>query len=309
MLPFNFNHLYYFYIVAKCGSFSRAADDLRVSQSSISVQIQQFEKSLGHRFFDRVKTGVTLTEPGHIMFTYADSVFSDVDRLLSSLREMEHTLRGSITVGTVNSIGIYLLPELLKHFSRVHPDVRVGIDFKRPKELVDSVRAGRLDFVVLTSQRRYTGLTGVPLQKNKMFLVAPPEHPLIKQDTISLGDLEGYPFLGFEEGMQTRSMMDALFRRMSLSIEYAMESSNVATIKHMAMAGLGLAILPEPVVAPEIRQGLLVRPDLPSLYLTQEITLYYKTNRAMTAEKREFLKAMQRELDPAATRRSDAGPH
>ena len=98
--------------------------------------------------------------------------------------------------------------------------------------------------------------------------------------------------------MQSRMMMDAHFKRLNLSIEYVMESSNVATLKHMVMAGLGLAILPEQVVAPEIRDGQLVRPSIPSLYMTQEITAYYRRNRVLTPAKKEFLRVMKGELQP-----------
>ncbi len=294
LLPLNFNHLYYFYVVARRGSFSQAAEELRVSQSAISVQIKQFEASLGHTLFNRVKAGVELTESGEVVFQYAEKIFSDVEKVRSDLEAMEHDLTGTISIGTVNSIGIYFLPEVLKEFNEEYPQVKVGIIFKSPAELVAGVRGGKIDFAILTSNRRYAGLTSVPIQKNKMFLVAPPDHPLAAQEQIALADLEKYPFLGFEEGMETRAMMDALFRRMSLSIEYVVESSNVATIKHMAMAGLGLAILPETAVGPEIRQGLLVRPAVPSLYMVQEITAYHKTSRPLTPTKSEFLAGMQR---------------
>jgi DNA-binding transcriptional LysR family regulator len=83
---------------------------------------------------------------------------------------------------------------------------------------------------------------------------------------------------------------------MSHAIEYAMKAPNTATIKHMAMAGLGLAILPETAVGAEIRDGRLVRLSLPSLYMVQEVTLYHKENRALTPAKQEFVKLLQRKL-------------
>jgi len=298
MLPFNFNHLYYFYVVATQGSFSHAADELGVSQSSISVQIKQLEETLGHRLFNRIKTGVELTEPGQVAFQYAEDIFSEADGLKDALQAVEHSVRGLITIGTVNSIGIYMLPNLLKIFNSEYPDVKINIIFKQQAELVEATRRGRVDFAIFTTNRAYTGLSNVPLQKNKMFLVAPSGHALTRGSDVALSEIEKYPFLGFEEGMQSRMMMDAHFKRLNLSVEYVMESSNVATLKHMVMAGLGLAILPEQVVAPEIRDGQLVRPSIPSLYMTQEITAYYRRNRVLTPAKKEFLRVMKGELQP-----------
>jgi DNA-binding transcriptional LysR family regulator len=299
VLPFNFNHLYYFYVIATQGSFSLAARVLMVSQSSLSVQMKQFESALGHRLFDRRKTGVELTESGEVLFQYAEGVFHDVDGVRDALEAMQHKIRGTLSISTVNSIGIYILPDILKDFREIYPEIKFEIDFRSHREVVDTVRGGKAHFAILTTSRSYSGLTSVPLRKIKMFVVAPPKHPLAGREEVSPRDIEEYPFVAYEEGMETRMMMDALFKRMGLRIEYALESSNVATIKHMVMAGLGISILPEPAVTTEIHQRTLMRLPIPSLFLAQEITLYHKTNRTLTPTKREFLKFIQKELGTA----------
>jgi DNA-binding transcriptional LysR family regulator len=304
MLPLNFNHLYYFYVVATHGSFSRAAEELRISQSSISVQIKQFESSVDRRLFDRVKSGVELTDSGQVVFQYAERVFREVGELTARLEEMDQRITGSIKVGTVNSIGIYMLPAFLGDFNADHAEVKIGIEFESPRELSNRLLAGRLDFAILPSNRKYDGLTATMLTKNKLFLLAPPDHPLAHKGRVVPSDLERYPFLGYEEGMEIRGMMDGLFRRMSLAIEYAMESSNVATLKHMVMAGVGLGLLPETAVGEEIRRGQLVRLQIPSLYLAQEITIYYKTNRTLNPARTEFLKRARAHFAPKHPKRA-----
>lgn len=296
MLPLNFNHLYYFYAVAKHGSFSKASTELRISQSSISVQIKQFETSLGHTLFNRIKTGVELTESGQILYQYADDVFHDVERVQDALEAVEHQIRGSISIGTVNSIGIYMLPELLKVFHDEFPHVKIGVDLQTGADLVEQARVGKIDFAILTSNRQYAGLTKIPLKKNKLFLVAPPDHPLAGKESVSPAELEKYPFLGFEEGLEISTMTEALFRRMALSIEYVMASTSVATVKHMVLAGLGLAILPETAVGNEIRRRRLARIDIPTLFMVQEVTIYYKSSRPLTPSRKEFLRVVREEL-------------
>jgi len=296
MLPLNFNHLYYFYAVAKAGSFSEAARELNVSQSSISVQIRQFENYLGHTLFNRLKKGVERTESGEVVFQFAEELFHDVDRIWNDLEAMERQIKGNLSIGTIDSFGIYTLPGVLKEFTARFPEVKVAVHFGAPRQLAEMLQTGKVDIAVLTSSRRYGGLTSVALREMKMFLVAPPGHPLATAGTVNPRELENHPFIGYEEGSETRMMMDAFFRRMSLSIEYALESSNVATVKHMVMADLGLSVLPETAVGEEIRDGRLVRIDVQGLYLAQRITLYYKTNRTLTPTRREFLKFLQRTL-------------
>lgn len=296
MLPLNFNHLYYFYIVAKAGSFSEAARELNVSQSSVSVQIRLFEDYLEHKLFNRLKKGVELTESGMVVFQFAEEVFHDVDRIWNDLAAMERQVKGTLALGTINSFGIYTLPGLLKEFTGRFPEVKVAVQFGTSRHLADMLQAGKCDLAIVNSTRRVAGLTGVPLQETKLFLVALPDHPLATAGSVNPRELENHPFIGYEEGSETRAMMDALFRRMSLSIEYALESSNVATVKHMVLAGLGLSVLPEMAVGEEIREGRLVRLDVPGFIMAQKMTLYYKTNRTLTPTRREFLNFMQHEF-------------
>jgi DNA-binding transcriptional LysR family regulator len=174
--------------------------------------------------------------------------------------------------------------------------VRVTVQFGTSRQLADMLQTGKVDLAIVNSTRRFAGLTGVSLGETKFFLVVRSDHPLAAAETINPRELENHPFIGYEEGSETRTMMDAYFRRMSLSIEYALESSNVATIKHMVMAGLGLSLLPETAVGEEIRDGRLVRIDVQGLYMAQRMTLFYKTNRTLTPTRKEFLKFMEHEL-------------
>ncbi len=284
----NLNHFYYFYEVARHGSFTGAARDLMVSQSALSVQVRSLEEELGGPLFDRRKGGVDLTEAGDRAFETAERIFQDIDHLLSDLRESERRIGGSVSIGTVNSIGIYLLPRILSRFKSDYPDVRVKVTFQEGEGVVDLLTQGRVDFIIVPWNRRYGGLDGVRLTRNKMFLVAKPDHPLAGRDNVSPRELERYPFVGYQEGMYTRSMIDGYFKRMSVSIEYTIESTNAATIKHMVLAGMGLGIVPDFAVSGELRRGQLSRVEMPTLMLTQEMMLYSRRNRTLSRTGTEF---------------------
>lgn len=294
MAAINLNHLYYFYEVARHGSFTRAARELLVSQSALSVQVRALETALGGALFDRRRNGVVLTDPGQRAFEVAERVFSEVDRLVADFQKTDRLVEASVTVCTVNSIGIYVLPDLLRAYREKQPEVKIRLDFRESERVMDQLYQGKTDLAVVPWERAYPDLTAVPLARQKMFLVAPPDHPLTRNPRPLPRDLEGYPFVGYSEGMHIRSMIDALFRRMSLRVEYAVESSNAATIKQMVIAGMGLAFLPETAVAADIRRGVLARLDVPPLVMSQDVTLYYRRNRTLpraAAEFAEFLKS------------------
>jgi DNA-binding transcriptional LysR family regulator len=285
----NLNHLFYFYEVARRGSFTRAARDLLVAQSALSVQIKALETALGTPLFDRRRSGVELTEAGQVAFSAAERIFADVDQLVADLGQTGRRVAGGVSVGTVNSIGIYQLPDVLSEFRKKFPDIRVRVDFRESEGVMDMLFQGKNDIAIVPWQRAYSELNALPLTRHKMFLVAPPEHPLAALERVTPHDLEKYQFVGYHEGMHTRSMIDALFKRMSLNIEYSIESSNSATIKQMVLAGMGIAFLPEIAVAAELRRGQLARLDVPPLVMHQDVTLYTRKNRTLTRSATEFV--------------------
>ncbi|MFH1754663.1 MAG: LysR family transcriptional regulator [Candidatus Latescibacterota bacterium] len=294
MNSINMKHLLYFHAVARNRSITGASRELMISQSSLSIQIKQFENSLGHQLFNRRKTGVELTESGEIVYQCAERVYQEMENLKDLLEQTEHQVHGTIAIGTVNSIGIYMLPDLLKGFREAYPEVRIKIEFKSAIEVIDILQAGKVDVAIITWNRKYNDLTAVPLRRNKMFLVGPPDHPLAGIGNISPRELENYPFIGFEKGTPTRMMLDSLFKRMAIDVDYTMESGNVATIKHMVLAGMGLAFLPEVAVGQEIRDERLCRLEIPTMVMSQEITLYHKKSRSLSATKKEFIQFLQK---------------
>ncbi len=281
MATINLNHLHYFYEVARHGSFTRAARELLVSQSALSVQIRALESSLGSRLFDRRSGGVVLTDAGQRAFAVAERVFADVDQLISDFRQSGRLLAGAVSIGTVNSIGIYVLPAILTKYRAKYPDVRIHIDFRESERVMDQLIQGKTDLAVVPWERSYPDLNAIPLTRQKLFIVAPADHPLARADQVNPRDLEAHPFVGYHEGMHTRAMIDALFKRMSITVHYVVESTNAATIKHMVMAGMGLGFLPESAVSSEIRRGQLVRLEVPLLVISQDVTLYLRKNRTL----------------------------
>ena len=298
MASINLNHLHYFYEVARHGSFTRAARELLVSQSALSVQIRALETSLGARLFDRRNAGVVLTDAGQRAFSVAERIFADVDQLIADFRQSDRVQAGAVSVGTVNSIGIYALPEILTAYRAKYPDVRIQIDFRESERVMDQLIQGKTDLAVVPWERSYPDLNAIPLTRQKLFIVAPPGHPLTRAAQVSPRDLEVHPFVGYHEGMHTRAMIDALFKRMAISVRYAVESTNAATIKHMVMAGMGLGFLPEMAVASEIRRGQLVRLDVPPLMMSQDVTLYLRKNRTLPRAAVGFVEFLQDYFKP-----------
>jgi len=311
MASINLHHLFYFYEVARHGSFTRASRELLVSQSALSVQIKALETSLGASLFDRRRGGVVLTDAGQRAFGVAERVFAEVDQMVDDFRQSDRRVKGAVSVGTVNSIGIYVLPEILTSFRDKFPDIRVRVDFRESERVMDQLYQGKTDLAIVPWQRTYADLIATTLTRHKLFLVVPPDHALAGASDLSPRDLEPHAFVGYHEGMHTRAMIDALFKRMAMNIEYSIESSNAATIKQMVLAGMGIAFLPEIAIGAELRQGRLVRLDVPALAMSQDVTLYVRKNRTLSRSAANFTQFLQGHFDSTkrvSEKRGRGGP-
>ena len=250
-MSLNYNHLRYFWAVARDGNLTRTAARLNVSQSSLSVQIAKLEQRLGHRLFDRTARQLILTEAGRIALDHADAIFASGDDLIATLAETGNT-RKLVRVGA--------LATLSRNFQ---------LDFVRPllgrADFDIVVRSGSLDEllaglvalsidVVLTNQppriEAGTGLVAQLIASQELSLVAPPG---MVTPGISLGKLlRDFPVLLPAPGSGARTGFDALAARLGVIPQIAAEIDDMAMMRLMAREGAAIAVLPPIVVKDEL---------------------------------------------------------
>jgi DNA-binding transcriptional LysR family regulator len=294
MLPCNFNHLYYFYRVAAHKSVSKASKELLIAQSALSTQLKQLEESFNTTLFNRTKGGMTLTETGEIVFRYAMSMFETFEQMKRELVLAEKEVRGPLRLGSVNSVGIYFLPEVLTAFHRKFPDVEVEMEMHTSSRVMELLQENLVDLALIAWDRQYPQLDSAVIMQDALLLVAHPEHPLTRKRNPSLSDLSEHRFVGYEPGTPTRILIDAHFKGLGVSLDYVLSLSNIATIKHMAVAGMGLTFLPRLAVELEIKERILRAVNIPEAQIERPVTLYWKSRRVLSRpaeEFRTFLKA------------------
>lgn len=289
MLPVNFNHLYYFYRVAVHHSVSRASKELLIAQSALSTQLKQLEESMEVTLFNRTKGGMDLTENGELVFRYASQMFEAYEEMRRAMILAEKEVRGPLTLSSVNSIGIYWLPRALTAFSREYPDVQIHLEMLSSNRVMESLQENQVDLSLIAWNRQYPLLESSVIQQNNMVLVAPPDHPLARKRNIGVTDLGGQKFVGYEPGTPTRIMIDQHFKNLGIHLDYVLASSNIATIKQLAIAGMGLAFLPEFSLNLEFSQKMLKPLRIPEAELERPVTVYWKERRVLSRPAKAFL--------------------
>ncbi|MEW5960486.1 MAG: selenium metabolism-associated LysR family transcriptional regulator [Chloroflexota bacterium] len=253
----NFHRLKVFYLVARLGSFSQAAEELYTSQPNVSKHVQQLEAELGVSLFHRLGGSIELTEAGRAVYRYAQQVFDQTAELQRTLAELEGLTRGYLRLGASSTPGLYLLPELVAAFGRHYPGLEMSFSIGNSQQVVDEVLAGKLDLGFVEGFVEAAGLQRQPFGRDEVVLIAPAGHRLAGQVDIAATELTEEIFVGRELGSGTRQAMEAILANLGFSPQRTLELPSCEAIKRSVAAGLGLSFVSRSAIDLELNQGLL----------------------------------------------------
>ena len=241
--------------IAETGSFTACGRKLNVSQSAISRQIALLEDELGEPLFLRVGRQVRMTPAAESLVQLGQRVFQDVRDTVGAITDHTRALRGTLRLAGGMTVCLYVLPPLLEHLKRVHPQLDIRVTVATATRSVAEIRAGRHDAGLLTLPVDESDLVTVPVLREELMLVTMPSHPLAKRKKIVPQDLAGEPFVLFEPGSATRRVIDSFFVTEKIEPVIVMDTENVEIIKAMVKTGLGISIVPYQAVAREVSYG------------------------------------------------------
>ena len=239
------NALKAFVEVARVSSFSKASENLFLTQPAISKRIATLEDELQVKLFDRIGKNIFLTEAGNKLLPKAVDMLNqseDIRRLASSL---DNQIKGRLTLGTSHHIGLHRLPPVLKRFIREYNDVDLDIKFMDSEEACNAVETGELEIAIVT-------LPHTPADKLQTELIWPDplaimvnnEHPLAGKQQVSFKKLEMYPAVIPGKGTYTREILDEVLKQNNIKPQVIMSTNYLETLKMLAGIGLGWTLLP-----------------------------------------------------------------
>lgn len=239
--------------IAETGSFTASGKKLNVSQSAISRQILLLEEELGEPLFLRVGRHVRMTPAAESLVQLGQRVFQDVRETVGTITDRTRDLRGTLRLSGGMTVCLYVFPRLLKHLRRAHPHLDVRLTVATAGRSVQEIRAGRVDAGLLTLPIDESDLVTVPVLREELLVVTPPDHPLARRRQVRPRDLAGQPFILFEVGSATRRVIDHFFATENIEPTIVMDTENVEIIKAMVKTGLGIGIVPYQSVEREVR--------------------------------------------------------
>lgn len=250
-----------FSAVAHHLSFTRAAEELCLTQPAVSMQVKQLENQLDVPLFEHLGKKIFLTEMGREVYHYSRSILQQIDELQGVLNSMKGLGKGRLKI-SVASTANYFIPVLLAGFCQRYPGVTVSLDVTNREALLSQLAENEVDLVVMGQPPEDMDLGYEAFLENPLVIVAPPEHPLAKAKKIPLRRLEQEVFLVREPGSGTRIAMERFFAQHDVRITTGMEVGSNEAIKQSVQAGLGLGLLSRDTVEMELALGRLVILDV-----------------------------------------------
>lgn len=254
----NLKQLKVFYYVAKHLSFTKAAEELFVTQPAVTMQVDALERHYGTRLFTRDKKGLGLTEAGSILFTYAERIMLLAFEADQSLLNLTTHPQGVLRLGTTKTWARVLMPTYILGFQERFPDISIQLDEGSSAEMAMSVLYGRNDVAIVGRVPYDDRLEVVPFpghEIDELVLAVHPDHPLAALASVTLKDLEATPLILREKGSGIRQVVMAEVEGQGLSLSVLLEASSVPFIKDLVAKGAGVSILTRISVDEEVRAG------------------------------------------------------
>jgi len=252
-----FRQLKVFAAVARHLSYTKAAKELHLSQPAVSMQIKQLEDSAGIDLFEQIGKKTYLTEAGREMFHYSKKIAQHLVEIEEVLAQLKGVSRGHLSIA-VASTANYFATRLLAAFAKSHEGVSFSLDVTNRESLLHQLEHNECDLVIMGQPPEGVELVTEAFMDNPLVVIAPPDHPLVGVEKVSMKRLQEETFVIRESGSGTRIAMSRFFDEKGFQLKTGMEMTSNEAIKQAVEAGLGLGIVSVHTLALELEVNHLV---------------------------------------------------
>lgn len=282
-----------FLAVVEEGGFNRATTRLRITQPALSYQIKQLEGELCTCLLNRRPSGASPTAAGRTLAQHAREVIEAVRKAKRAVEEMSDGVIGEFRIGTVNSVGIYFLPQILWSMRERFSDIKPMVLYRDSNEIIDALLSDKIDLALVANPRPDRRLRQEAIIEEKVSLVCGRSHPFFSRQRIRPSELKGQQFVTLSPENPTGKLIQEHLARIGVSVEPVVSTDNIETVKKMVQVGLGVSFIPDMVTCQDVTcgketksLGRLARIDVgPPLFRRIVLVTWkqFKTNRATAA--------------------------
>jgi DNA-binding transcriptional LysR family regulator len=284
-----------FYQVVRCGSISRAAEKLFLSQPSVSLQIQALERELGVTLFERRGPHLKLTPEGEVLFQLSEPLVDGIDKLQDSFAAQFGKLdSGELKIGAGESTILYILPEPVRQFVAAYPHVQMKLHNVTGRDGLKMLRADEIDFAVGSMLEVPEDIEYKPVVNYDPMLITPADHPLAQKaaagDKVTLEDVSRYGLILPPSHLSTWRIVKYVFQQNNLTFTVTLEAGGWEVIKKYVSLGMGISIVTDICLEGD---EALARIPLTDYFPQRSYGLVLRRGRFLSPQARRFIEIME----------------
>lgn len=241
----NLNHLQYFRVLAKLEHYTQAAQQLSITQPSLSHAISSLEKDLGVALFEKQGRNIRLTKHGHFFLTYVENALDEIERGEKKLRELTNQIEGSISLGFIPPLASHFIPSLVQSFlERENSNAQFSFGQGSTKQLIQGLKDNQYDLILCSHVESEPTIEFIPILQQDLVLVVSSKHPLSTKESVNLSELISYPFISFKKENELYYPINDLFKQENLIPEIVCEVEDTTAVLGFVSVNYGFSILP-----------------------------------------------------------------
>lgn len=291
----NLRDLSIFLAVAERLNYTRAGEDVHLSQSGVSVRVHALERELGVKLFEQLGKKVALTEAGRLLEPYARRVVAAVDDANHAIEEFRGLERGHLRIGASTTPGMYVLPRIIAEFKRRFPQIELSLSIRDTRGIEEGLLRNEYDFGFVGGH--LTGGENVKIIawcKDELILIAAPGHALARRSQIKMQDIVREHFIFRESGSATQAVVEKSMLDAQVKLHAIIELDNPESTKQAVECNLGIAFISKFAVDRELRAKTLAVLRVKDLKVTRELKIVHLKEKHLSPAGIEFIELVKR---------------
>jgi DNA-binding transcriptional LysR family regulator len=286
--------------IAQTRSISKAAQINAISQSAASQTVTELERELGVSLFDRSTRPIAPTPAGKLYLGFCREVLRKNDELQSELDLLRKRTNGAARIAAIYSVGLSEMSQIEEQFQARYPEAELSVSYLRPERVWEAVEQDEADLGLMSYAESSREIVALPWRKEEMVVAVAPGHRLAERDSVQASNLEGEPFIGFDDDLPIEHHIERYLREGKVEVERVLHFDNLVMIKEAVAHGAGISIMPRRVMLDDIRAGRLVALRLRPAELFRPLYIIHRRRRVFNAVTAGLLALLKEEERPNA---------
>lgn len=288
-----------FEATARHGSFTRAAEELYLTQPTVSIQVKQLTKAVGLPLFEQIGKRLYLTEAGQQLLDTCQRVFEGLDQFEMAVADLKGMKQGQLRIAVITTAK-YFVPRLLGPFCKRYPGIDISLKVTNHQNIQERMTMNEDDLYIISQPPEQPDLKIHPFLENPLVVIAPKDHPLVGKPNIPIEALDGEPFIMRESGSGTRQAVQGLLNKHNVSVKVRLEMGSNEAIKQAIAGGLGISVLSLHTIISEGTTGEFAILDVEHFPIERQWYVAHLAGKHLSVVAETFLKYLMEESHSTA---------